>query len=90
MRKIIICLLIGILIGFLICSVIVVLCSTYNHVDYSKTYGIAELLYYVTQPLGVLGTFLAIIVAIFGTEIQNVFFLPSAKLPLMMQDLQKN
>lgn len=82
MRKVIICLVTGMLIGFLICSVIVVFCSTYNHVDYSKTYGIAELLYYVTQPLGVLGTFLAIIVAIFGTEIQNVFFSPKCKVTI--------
>lgn len=82
MRKEFICLATGIFVGFLICSVIVVLYSAYNRIDYSKTYGIAELLYYVTQPLGVLGTFLAIAVAIFGTEIQNMFYSPKCKVSI--------
>ena len=54
-----------------------------NNVDEKKTYGIPELIYYFSQPIGILGTFIAIVVAIFGTEIKNLFFSPKCIVDLV-------
>ena len=79
MKKIIISLSIGIIIGIiLMCSCYTYMASNGN-INFDKSYGLLELIYYISQPLGVLGTFIAIIVAIFGTEIKNLFFSPKCK-----------
>ena len=78
MKKIIIPLVIGVLIGALItCFSFMVI---HHQTDYTKSYGIAELVYYYTQPIGTIGTFIAIIVALFGVEIKNIFFAPKCEI----------
>ena len=42
-----------------------------------------EIIYYLSQPLGVIGTFLALLVAIFGTEIKNMFFSPKCQVYIL-------
>lgn len=74
MKKILFPFFAGIFLGSIIMCVI--LMGSYIQVDFTKSYGIAELVYYYTQPIGTLGTFIAIIVAIFGVEIKNLFFSP--------------
>lgn len=74
MKKILFSFFAGIFVGAII--ICIILMESYIQVDISKSYGIAELVYYYTQPIGTLGTFIAIIVAIFGVEIKNLFFSP--------------
>lgn len=80
MKKIIFSLFVGVFVGLIITCI--VLMGLKNQVDSSKSYGIAELVYYYTQPIGTLGTFTAIIVALFGVEIKNKFFSPKCEVSL--------
>lgn len=79
MKKITISFIIGLITGAILC------CCYYNYmafsgnIDEDKTYGFPELIYYSSQPLGVFGTFVAILVAIFGNEIKNMFFSPKCE-----------
>lgn len=83
MKKVIFSSVIGLILGVIIC------CIYYNSmvcmgcVDYKKAYGVPELMYYFSQPLGVFGTFVAIVVAVFGTEIKNLFFSPKCKIAIV-------
>lgn len=76
MKKTIVSFVIGIIFGFLLSEVVFTLVSSSDYIDNEKKYGIVELIYYWLQPLSVLGTFLALLVAIFGAEIKNMFFSP--------------
>lgn len=71
MKRIIICILIGVVIGVIATLTIVLLCNWDNIIDPNQRYGIPEMIYYITQPVGVLSTVLAVVVAIFGTDIKN-------------------
>lgn len=71
MKKIIISILIGLIIGVIATLTIVLLCNWDNIIDNNHKYGLPELIYYITQPLGVLSTVLAVVVAIFGADIKN-------------------
>lgn len=88
MKKIIFSLFVGAFIGSLVTCII--LMSLHNIVDSSKTYGIAEIVYYYTQPIGTLGTFIAIIVAIFGVEIKNLFFSPKCEVSIHEDGFTEN
>lgn len=90
MKKFIIGIIIGLFLG------IVVTIVGFNFMlkpilDPNKQYGNLEIVYYLSQPIGVLGTFLAIIVAIFGNEIKNFIFsakcMPSIKDEGFTEDL---
>lgn len=83
MKKTIVSFVIGIIFGFLLSEVVFTLVSSSDYIDNEKKYGIVELIYYWLQPLSVLGTFLALLVAIFGTEIKNMFFSPKCKAYLL-------
>lgn len=63
--------------------------TSYDCIDYEKKYGMLEVVYYMTQPISVLGTFLAILVAIFGVEIKNLFFLLNVKCIFLVMALMK-
>ena len=76
MIKEIILFVLGLVIGIILMCSYYVCISSIGNIDINKTYGVPELIYYVSQPIGVLGTFGAIIVAVFGTEIKNLFFSP--------------
>ena len=71
------------MIGAILCCCYYNYMAFINNVDEKKTYGIPELIYYFSQPIGILGTFIAIVVAIFGTEIKNLFFSPKCKVDLV-------
>ena len=79
MRKVVVSFILGLLLGIIICSIYIISSSSWDVIDYSKKYGVAELVYYMLQAIGVLGTFIAIVVAIFGAEIKNMFFSPKCK-----------
>ena len=79
MKKVVVSFLIGFIFGLLICGLCCICFTSSGSIDYSKKYGIPEIAYYILQPLSVLGTFLALLVAIFGTEIKNMFFSPKCK-----------
>ena len=78
MKKFVIGLIIGAIIG-ISCTLLVweVLCL--NDLDPTQKYGRAELIYYMSQPLVVIGTFSAVIVALFGNEIKNAIFSPKCR-----------
>ena len=79
MKKVLVSLIIGFIVGLLFCGLYCIYVTSYGCIDYSKKYGMPEMIYYMLQPLSVLGTFLALLVAIFGTEIKNMFFSPKCK-----------
>ena len=79
MKKVIVSFVIGFIFGLIICGLYCTYVTTSGTVDFSKKYGMPEIIYYMSQPLCVLGTFLALLVAIFGTEIKNMFFSPKCK-----------
>lgn len=81
MKKNIILIFIGILLGITICFVVFVTAME-NYYDEKKTYGSLEIIYYISQPIGILVTFLAVIVAIFNNEIRNIIYYKSCKVTL--------
>ena len=76
MKKVIVSFVIGTIFGLLIFGFYCAFVTSSGIVDFNKKYGMPEIVYYLLQPFSVLGTFLAVIVAIFGTEIKNMFFSP--------------
>lgn len=71
MKKILISLIIGFIIGFIATLICI---SVYGgSIDGNKSYGILEWIYYLTQPLAVVASTLAVIVALFGKEIKSCF-----------------
>lgn len=82
MKKVIVSFVIGLIFGFLICELYCIYVTTSGSVDFGKQYGMPEIIYYLSQPLSVLGTFLALLVAIFGNEIKNLFFSPKCKVSI--------
>lgn len=79
MKKVVISFIIGFIFGLLICGLYCTYVTSAGSIDFSKKYGMPEIIYYLSQPFSVLGTFLALLVAIFGTEIKNIFFSPKCK-----------
>lgn len=79
MKKVFVSFILGLIFGFLLCGCYCSFVTSYGCIDYEKKYGMLEVVYYMTQPISVLGTFLAILVAIFGVEIKNLFFSPKCK-----------
>lgn len=71
MKKIIIGVLVGLVLGVTATLTVVLLCNWENIIDANHKYGTAELIYFLTQPIGVIGTLLAVVVAIFGSDIKN-------------------
>lgn len=67
MKKIIISLIIGLIIGFVLGFTVL---DFFNVSLVKKSYGILEVVYYISTPFGTLITFLAVIVALFGNEIK--------------------
>lgn len=76
MKKVIVSFVIGTIFGLLIFGFYCAFVTSSGIVDFNKKYGMPKIVYYLLQPFSVLGTFLAVIVAIFGTEIKNMFFSP--------------
>lgn len=76
MKKVIVSFCIGTIFGLIICGCCYAFMKSSGIVDFDKKYGMLEIIYYLSQPIGVLGTFLALLVAIFGIEIKNMFFSP--------------
>ena len=70
---------IGVVFGLLFCCIFYTFATSSGYIDFDKKYGLLEFFYYGLQPISVLGTFLALLVAIFGTEIKNMFFSPKCK-----------
>lgn len=89
MKKIIVTLILGIIIGFVLASILIDFLSN-EFVDHYKTYGILEIVYYISQPIGVLATFLAVFVAIFNGEIRNIFFNKSCKVTIERDGFVEN
>ena len=81
MKKNLITFLIGVILGIIICLVVFVI-TTDNYYDAQKTYGLLEIIYYISQPIGIFVTFLAVIVAIFNNEIRNIIYYKSCKVTL--------
>lgn len=76
MKKIIISFFIGLCLGSILCFCVLTSINSYYSIEYARKYGLPEIIYYVSQPIGVLGTFLAVFVALFGNEIKNKLFAP--------------
>ena len=79
MKKAVVSFIIGFIFGLLVCGLYCIFVTSSESIDYNKKYGMPEIVYYMLQPLSVLGTFLALLVAIFGAEIKNMFFSPKCK-----------
>lgn len=72
MKKILTILLIGIIIGVVVTLLILSIYS--GSINENSSYGFLEWVYYLTQPVGVLATTFAVIVALFGKEIRAFYF----------------
>lgn len=79
MKKVIVSFGIGLIFGLIICALYCTYLTASGAIDFGKKYGMPEIIYYLSQPFSVLGTFLALLVAIFGAEIKNMFFSPKCK-----------
>ncbi len=79
MKKVIVSFVAGLIFGLLLCGCYCTFVTSSGSIDFDKKYGMPEIIYYLSQPISVLGTFLALLVAIFGTEIKNMFFSPKCK-----------
>lgn len=93
MKKVIICLVMGMLIGILICSVVVVLYSTYNFIIVLIIQKHTELQSCSIMLLSLLvswGLSSQLLWQSLAQKYKICSFLPSVKLALMMPDLQKN
>lgn len=89
MKKNFFSLVMGFLIGFIIALVMVSMCNE-KCFTYKQTYGLVEWVYYITQPIGVLATTFAVIVAIFGKEIRSFFFREHCRVSLVNLGFYEN
>lgn len=71
MKKILIGIVVGLILGVAISASVYIVVDWENWADCSKRYGSPELIYSF-QSLGVVATFSAVVVAIFGNEIKNI------------------
>lgn len=72
MKKILVSLFLGVIIGAVLSLIMISIYS--GDINEFASYGMLEWVYYLTQPVGVLATILAVIVALFGKEIRTFFF----------------
>ena len=79
MKKVLVSFTIGAIFGLLLCGCYCIFVTSSGCIDFDKKDGMPAIIYYLIQPISVLGTFLALLVAIFGTEIKNMFFSPKCK-----------
>lgn len=79
MKKVLVSFVIGVAFGLLLCISYYTFIASSDYIDFNKQYGVLEIFYYCLQPISVIGTFLALFVAIFGAEIKNMFFSPKCK-----------
>ena len=83
MRKTyVIILFIGIFIGFILYYLYNTFTIGMCSIDQTKQYGLSEITYHFSQPIQIIITSLAVIVALFGREIHNLFFHPKCKLDI--------
>ena len=75
-RRYIVALIIGLIIGFVLCMIYIMITCFCCSIDYQKTYGVPEIVYYMSQPFLMLLTIGTIVVALFGTELKNKIFSP--------------
>lgn len=59
-------------------------------IDYNKTYGIGDLIYYTSQVIAMFATSAAVIIALFGKEIRNMFFHERLKVFLTNGGISEN
>lgn len=79
MRKALVTFFLGLILGFVLMGLLILFLSSKKYIDNERLYGFPEMVYYIMQSLSVLGTFLALLVAIFGTEIKSLFFSPKCE-----------
>ena len=79
MRKALVTFFLGLILGFVLMGLLILFLSSKKYIDNERLYGFPEMVYYIMQSLSVLGTFLALLVAIFGNEIKSLFFSPKCE-----------
>ena len=62
----------------------------FSTVDCNREYGIAELIYYTSQVIAMFATSAAVIIALFGNEIRNLFFHEHLKIFLTNSGISEN
>ena len=71
----------GIILGFFICCVFLSIMNIAT--DKNISVSIPEAIYYISSPIGVAITFIAVIVALFGNEIKNKIYRPRCAVSLV-------
>ena len=90
MKKVLVSFVVGVVFGLLLCISYYTFIASSGYIDFKKQYGVLEIFYYCLQPISVIGTFLALFVAIFGTEIKNMFFSPKCKVFILGEGFEED
>ena len=90
MKKVLVSFVVGVVFGLLLCISYYTFIASSGYIDLNKQYGVLEIFYYCLQPISVIGTFLALFVAIFGTEIKNMFFSPKCKVFILGEGFEED
>ena len=88
MKKIITGLILGLLIGVTTCLFIIDCGGSF--IDLEKQCSKPEYIYYLSQILGVMATFLAVFVALFGNELRSLLFRPKCRVSLSKDGFDEN
>lgn len=88
MKRLITGLIVGLFIGVAACLLFID--SNGYFVDLEKKCSKPEYIYYLSQILGVIVTFLAVVVALFGNELRSIIFRPKCKISLSKDGFDEN